>query len=97
MTGPRAHCTRRKTQAEERVSSASARTYSHIVTGCPPLETTLPAAMSQGAERYVKVIGECRSNHLKLWQLSSSHDGLAFAEGKRRSSVHTIHQESSYG
>jgi len=65
--------------------------------GLSPSETTLPGAMSQGAERYVKVIGECRGNHLKPWQLSSSHDGLAFAEGKRRSSVHTIHQESSYG
>jgi len=65
--------------------------------GLSPSETTLPVATSQCSERYMQMSGECRGNRWKLWQLSPYQDGLAFAGGKRRSSAHTIHQESSYG
>ena len=60
-------------------------------------ETTLPAGTSQCSERYVQMSGEYGGNRWKPSQLSPTQDGLAFAEGKRRSSVHTLHQESAYG
>ena len=60
--------------------------------GLSSSETTLPVAMSQCSERYGQMSGECRDNRWRLWQLSPSQDGLAFAAGKRRSSVHTSHQ-----
>src|SRR5262245_2374227 len=55
--------------------------------GLSPSETTLPAPLCRFAE----------SNRHNAQHMSLSHNGLAFAVGKRSSPAVTIYQEFSYG
>lgn len=60
-------------------------------------ETTLPAPICRHAETHVQMSTDGRGNRHNARHMTSSHNGLAFAKGKRSSPAVTVYQEFSYG